>query len=335
MCGVSRRWVFRLSSFVFRGSFFVALVAATAARAGVNDLQLWRLGHPDDVAVCTRCDGTDRTVEPGDPKAQARFARFASALGLALVPARFDPAATSGQSGFELGFSAQVAIPRKLADGRDAPLDPNEWPTTGTQGTAPAPRTLFVPTLSLRKGLGGSFELGMHASLLAGSQIVGLGASVKWAAIEGLDVPIDLAFVVHGTRVLGTQELDLVSGGADALLSARLAIAGMVKLQPYAQLGLLMLNATSGVVDFKPQTEDVRYPTDDDGVFRTVNFFQNRYLRAVVGVRLIAGVAVIGLEGGYAWGTNPIQHDLLQDGTEPPKQTTRLWSASGRLGLAF
>ena len=335
MRGVSRRLVFRLPSIAVRSLVLAALLAAPAARAGDNDVQLWRLGHPDDVAVCTKCDGTDRTIEAGDLNAQARFARFATALGLALVPARFDPAATTGQSGFELGFSAQVAIPRKTADGRDAPLDPNEWPTAGTQGTGPAPRALFVPTLSVRKGLGGSFELGIHASLLGGSQIFAIGASLKWAAIEGLDVPIDLALLVHGTRIIGTQELDLVSGGADAILSLRLAAFGMVKLQPYAQFGLLMINATSGVVDFKPQTEDVRDPTADDGVFRTVNFFQNRYGRAVVGLRLIAGVAVVGLEGGYAWGTNAIQHDSLPDGSAPPRQTTKLWSASGRLGLAF
>jgi hypothetical protein len=46
-------------------------------------------------------------------------------------------------------------------------------------------------------------------------------------------------------------------------------------------------------------------------------------------------VAVVGFEGSYALGTNAIQNDNLSDGTRPPSQTTRMWTASGRLGLAF
>ena len=312
-----------------------ALCAALAlpvlpARAGDNDLQLYRLGHPDDIVVCTKCDGTDRSVEPGDPQAQARFARFVSALGLALIPPAFEPGQTTGQSGFELGFSGHLALQK---------LNPGEWPTAGTQAVTAAPRSLFLPTLSLRKGFGASLELGAAASFLPGSQIVALSADLRWALFEGLDIlgypAPDLAVRAHLTRALGTQELDLLSGGADAVLSYRFAIAGVVKLQPYIQGGIAMVNATTGVIAFHPQSEDVRDPTGASGVFHNLNFFRNRYVRWAAGFRVIAGSVLVAAEGSMATGTNPVQTDSLPSGAAAPTQKTESYSVSGRLGFAF
>jgi len=45
---------------VRRLSALLICLAAGAARADENDLQLWKLGHPDPLS-CTRCDGS-----PGD-----------------------------------------------------------------------------------------------------------------------------------------------------------------------------------------------------------------------------------------------------------------------------
>jgi hypothetical protein len=303
-----------------------ALLCATAARAGDNDLQLFRLGHPDDISVCTKCDGTDTKIEAGDLAAQARFARMTAALGLALVPSVFEPAATTGQAGFELGFSGKVAFLR---------LSPEEWPTAGTLAQSAPPTALFLPTISLRKGLGGSFEVGAAATMLSGSQIVAVTGEFRWALLEGIDVAPDLSLRIHATRALGTQELDLTAGGGDLTISKSFGVLGVLRVQPYAQYGVVMVNATTGVIDFHPQSENLRDPTSDDGIFRQINFFKNRYQRFVVGLRLVAGVAVVGLEGSYASGTNAIQNDDLSDGTRPPSQTTKMWTASGRLGLAF
>jgi hypothetical protein len=306
----------------------LALLLAAAARAGDNDLQLWRLGHPDAITVCTKCDGSalDRVVEPGDPAAQARFARFTAALGLSLVPSMFEPAATTGQAGFEVGFSGKVAFPRVSA---------SEWPTAGTQGGGAPPKALFLPTLTVRKGLGGSLELGTAATFLAGSQMVALSGELRWALVEGLDYWPDLGIRLYGTRAVGTQELDLVVAGADVAISKSFAIAGVLRLQPYAQYGMALINATSGVIDFHPSSEDVRDPTADDSVFRTVSMLKNRYHRWVLGLRLVSGVAVVGAEGSVAYGTNAVQSDPNPDNTAPAGQRTLLWSASGRLGLSF
>src|SRR5438132_12204239 len=130
------------------GSFILLL--AGAANAAPNDLQLWRLGHPDPLA-CTACNGSPGDVpEPGTPGAQARFHRLASTLGLAFVPPFQDPAATTGQAGFEVGLSPSQA---PLLMGADA------WPTEATQAIGAPPQVLLLPALTLRKGLGRSSDI--------------------------------------------------------------------------------------------------------------------------------------------------------------------------------
>jgi hypothetical protein len=49
---------------------------------------------------------------------------------------------------------------------------------------------------------------------------------------------------------------------------------------------------------------------------------------------MVSGALLLGLEGGVAFGTNPIQHDSSLPGGGST-QFTRVWNASGRVGLAF
>jgi len=309
---------------VRRAALALMVLCAAGARAGDNDLQLWRLGHPDNVFVCTVCDGSDRTLEAGDPAAQYRFARLTASLALAFAPPFEDQAQTTGQAGFELGGGVQVAFPK---------LAPQEWPSEGTLGTGSPPQALFLPTVALRKGLGGSVELGAAASWLYGSQTVALGGQVRWAPIEGLYGWPDIAIRAWATRLIGAQELNLTFGGADILVSKSFGVAGTMRLQPYAQYGMTLVDASSGTVDFSPGTESASDPSADDRSFHRIAFWENRYHRVVAGVRMVTGSLLFGLEGGVAFGTNPVQHDSLPGGVST--QYTRVWSASARLGTAF
>jgi hypothetical protein len=298
------------------------LLLAGAANAAANDLQLWRLGHPDPLA-CTLCDGAPLDVpEPGTPGAQARFHRLASTLGLAFVPPFQETAATTGQAGFEIGLTSSQAL---LRIGADA------WATAGTQAVSAPPDVLVLPAVTLRKGLGGSFELGAAIQWLANSQMMALSGELRWAAVEGLESVPDVALRLWGTRVIGTQDLDLASAGADALVSKSFGIAGMMKLQPYASFGLAMVNALSAVVDFKPGSEDAARPGADDQVFHGITLYNNRYWRAGAGVRLVAGRMVAGIEGAMAWGRNAVQ----DTGAAGQENFVRLWSFAGRVGAAF
>jgi hypothetical protein len=298
---------------VRRVAFALAVLCAGAARAADNDLQLFRLGHPDAIIV-------GGVSEPGDPGAQFRFARLAATLALAFTPAFEDQAQTTGQAGFEVGFSGQVAYPR---------LAPEEWPTQGSLGASAAPQALFLPTLAVRKGLGGSVELGAAVSLLAASQMVAVSGQVRWAPIEGLYRAPDVALRAFATRVVGTQEMQLTFGGADLLVSKNFGVAGTIRLQPYAQYGITLVNAISSAVDFSPGAEDPADPTADDSSFHTISFWENRYHHVAIGVRMIAGSVLLGLEGGVAFGTNAVERN------SSIQQFTRVWTSSARVGLSF
>jgi hypothetical protein len=299
---------------------------AAAARADQNDLELWRLRGSSD-PVCTRCDGSD-TTDPGIA-AQGRYHRMVSTLGLAFAPPFQETAGTIGQAGFELGLSSQQIF-------IDMPAD--SWATQGTQAASAAPKVLVLPTLTVRKGLGGSLELGVAVSWLANSQMVGLSGEVRWALLDGMGSAPDFGLRAWGTRVVGAKDLDLTSAGADAAISKSFGIAGMVKLQPYLQGGIAFVNAASAVIDFMPVKTQAQLdrakinPTVYDGVFHDVTFFNNRFLRAALGVRLVAGVVVLGLEGALAQGTNDIQDK--PPATASP-QFVRVWSGAARLGFTY
>jgi hypothetical protein len=298
------------------------LLLAGAAHAAANDLELWRLGHPDPLA-CSICDGSSADgPEAASPGAQARFHRLASTLGLAFIPPFDEPAATTGQSGFEFGLSSSQAFLRIAADA---------WPTVETQASGAPPGVLLMPALTLRKGMGGSLELGAGVQWLANSQMVALSAQLRWAAVEGIANAPDIALRAWGTRVLGTQDLDLGAAGADALVSKSFGLFGMMKVQPYGSFGVALVNAFSAVVDFKPAAEDGARPGIDDQVFHGVSLYNNRYWRAGMGMRAVSGALLVAVEGTVAWGKNPIQDAA----TTAPENFVRLWSVSGRLGVGF
>ena len=297
------------------------LLLAGAARAGGNDLELWRLGHPDPMS-CTVCDGSPGDVpQPGSPGAQARFHRMASTLGLAFIPPFQEGASTTGQAGFEVGISSNQAFLHIAADA---------WPTVNTQATGEPPAVLILPTLTVRKGLGGSFELGAAVQWLADSSMMAVSGELRWAAVEGLGSSPDVALRVWGTRVVGAQDLDLASAGADALISKSFGVGGMMKVQPYGSFGVALVNAFSAAIDFKPSAEDPARPGSDDQVFHTVSLFNNRYWRASAGARLVVGTVVAGIEGAVAWGTNDIQ-----DGPPAGTNFVRLYSLAARFGATF
>ena len=213
------------------------------------------------------CNGTDNAVVPGDPSAQTRFARLTTTLALAFAPAFEDAAQTTGQSGFELGAGTQVVFPR---------ISEQEWPSEATLGTGAPPQALLIPTLALRKGLGGSLELGLAVSILANSQIVGLSGQIRWAPFDGLYGVPDVALRAWGSHLIGVQDLNLSYGGADVLVSKSFGVAGTMRLQPYAQYGMTLVDASSGTIDFSPGTESASDPSADDRSFHRIAFWENR-----------------------------------------------------------
>jgi len=218
-------------------------------------------------------------------------------------------------------------------------LNNNEWATDGSQATVAPPGALALSTLTVRKGIGGSFELGVFATYLAESQMLSLGAQVRAALIDGIDYAPDLSLRAYGMRVTGTRELDLTIAGGDVMISKSFGVAGAIKLQPYGQYGMVLINANTTVINFNPGAQDAANPTAQDDVFQDIHMLDNRYNRVAAGLRLVAGAAVVGLEANYAFGTNPVQYSPLSTpvngSTTPPTQSTHMLGIDAHVGVQF
>jgi hypothetical protein len=96
---------------------------------------------------------------------------------------------------------------------------------------------------------------------------------------------------------------------------------------------MALVEARSSSIDFNPGAAPSSNSSDNHDAFHRIAFWENRYHRFVVGLRLVRGIMLIGVEGSLAFGTNPVQHDPVTAG--PSEQFTRVWTTSGRLGLSF
>ncbi len=302
----------------------LGLLAPGAARALDNDLVLSKLGAPPGVRAGSV-----------DPLAQERFARFAGEFAMALTPLSATIHASSGDAGFELTFSGDVAVispSQTFSTGERLPV----WPTEQTPSGA-----LFLPTLHLRKGLPFGLEVGTHLSYVSFSSMVGVGAEVKWAILEGFTWVPDLAVRGFGSTVLGTGALSIVTAGWDAGLTERISLGGGAELALYGGFQQIGVNATTNNIDFAPNSEPSAtgggQATDDDGVFQELRLGSllspsHGFSRAYGGLQVRWELLVIGADFAKAWGENAID----STGTEgTTKVALEVWKFGARIGVLF
>lgn len=307
-----------------------ACLVSNVARAYDNDLQLYKLGSPADLKVAN-ADGTAQD-RPADPFAQERFARFVSEFALAMLPMPSDLNASVGDAGFSIAFSPQVAFVHARQQFTSDSRDFDVWPIEAELKSNE--KTLFLPTLHLRKGLPFSLEVATDITYLASSAMVGVSGSVKWAVVEGFQWFPDVAVRAFGGTVLGTNQLSLVTGGWDAGMSYRFPIAWSAEAGLYGGYQRVGLNATTGNIDFEPRSELAGDPSSDDKVFQplpigSVLSPSTGFHRLYFGAQVRTGVLVLGLDASSAWGTNPTYEK------SPATFDTSMVKVAGRVGVTF
>lgn len=260
------------------------LAAAPAARADSQDLELWKLGSPRPTL------GNGKVNPLHSAEAQERFEKLSLEMGLALSSVTGAPAETLGHSGFEFGFEwnmARVNADQKVGDRyvwAVADNKPNEW--------------LLIPAFHVRKGFPFSFEVGTRVQYISQTEMAALTAEAKWALNEGFIYVPDLAVRGHGTRLVGNRDYDLTVAGIDIGISKEVGLAGMLTLTPYAGWDIIVVNASSNIIDFDPFFEDPSDPALDDAVFDSYTDWKNRFYG---GLRYIGAVGTIGAE--YSFGS--------------------------------
>ncbi len=246
------------------------LVSAAPAAALPNDIHLVRLLDDDGAGGFTQDD--------------AAFRAISRELGLVMTPTSMQVAETTGHSGFDFGLDYSFHTMRfeqdywRAREERNVPL----LMTLGARA-----RKGFVLPVPLTS------EVEFGAEWLIDSQLLNLGTNVRVALNEGFRWIPDLAVQAGINRMVGNDELDLLTVTAGGQVSKGFGIAGSFNVNPFVGYQSIWVNASSRIVDANPiDTANV----EDNFVFTLVPLAQNRMDRLSVGLRLV--VAVVSIAGG-------------------------------------
>ncbi|PKN12778.1 MAG: hypothetical protein CVU69_05290 [Deltaproteobacteria bacterium HGW-Deltaproteobacteria-4] len=141
--------------------------------------------------------------------------------GTAIAYRAVAPAEPGGLTGFDIGIEASfIKIDNALWD---EVFDSND-----------APGYLPVPRVHVRKGLPFDFDLGASYAMVPSSNIKVIAGEIQYAIMDGSAALPALALRGHYSTLLGVDDLDLETYGADAVLSK-----GFLFLTPYVGVGVL------------------------------------------------------------------------------------------------
>jgi len=254
-----------------------AVLAFGLAHAEPYDIRLEKLGAPTTT-----------------PSANTDFAIFSRTFAAALTSANLAPPTTLGHSGLAVSPGLSVVM---LQTG-DANF---KLPTA-----EPIRSPLLIPSVHLRKGLPASFEFGSRVAWVERSRMLAVTAELKWALSEGFAYLPELGVRASGTRLVNARDFDLTTAGLDVALGKRFALGGIVTLSPYAGWNLCWTTAWSNMVDFnrsRTLRDSFASPTaqlDGTDVFNPVLLTDNVHNRFYGGLRMVAGVATVGVEYSHA-----------------------------------
>jgi hypothetical protein len=130
------------------------------------------------------------------------------------------PAAPQGLTGFDVGVEASFFK-----------VDTALWDKVLNTDT---PGYLPVPKLHVRKGLPFGIDLGASYAMLPASNIKVVAGEIQYAILDGSVALPALAVRGHYSTLLGVDDLDLKTYGADAVVSK-----GFLIFTPYAGVGVL------------------------------------------------------------------------------------------------
>ena len=191
------------------------------------------------------------------------------------------------------------------------------WATTeGAQSGGAPPNFLQTLQLDVRKGLPMSFEIGVNLMWLVDSEVFTPASRFDGRCRKGYAYIPDLAIRGAVNHMVGNRDLQLTTLALDAVLSKSFGLGGTVNIAPYAGWSLIMIAASSRVID--------PTPLDDTDVQN--NFvFENRDLgdridhRLLAGIRLLYAVLNISVQGEFQ-----MLPDYLTGGSNVVTITTKL-----------
>ncbi|MCG3113490.1 MAG: hypothetical protein MCM46_16880 [Candidatus Manganitrophus sp. SB1] len=170
---------------------------------------------------------------------QEEFKDLSEEMGLALSYLPLSPAESLGVLGFDIGAEVTAANIRE---------DHSYW----TKVTEDPPSQIILPKLHIQKGLPFGFDIGAVYSKVPQSNVSMVGGELKWAFISGNAVWPAVAIRGSYTRLLGVDDLDLETIGADLSISKGLAF-----VTPYAGIGQVWIRSKEKVSSLDLEKESL------------------------------------------------------------------------------
>ncbi len=271
----------RLATF---SGVLIALATSSAAYAGEFDFRLNGL-NPNNTA---NPQGILFSCAPSCTANNAAFRDFTTQLGFVFAPRLASPAETLGHAGFHVGA---------MWSGSLVSSDQPYWAITeraqrgaGTQGM------LQTLQLDIRKGLPFSFELGANFMWLADSELFAPGLELRWALQEGYKYLPDFAVRGAVNHMIGNRDLLLTTIALDGVISKSFGLGGTVNLAPYASWSIIMIAATTRVIDPTPLDEG---DISNNFVFQERTATSNINHKLTLGLRMLVYVLNVSVQGEF------------------------------------
>jgi hypothetical protein len=217
----------------------------------------------------------------------AEFSKFATELGYVLAPRLASPAETLGYSGFHVGA---------LWSGTFVQSNQNYWNITERGQTGSPNKMLQTLQLEARKGLPFSFEVGVTMMWLIESQLFAPGLEVRWALQEGYKYSPDIGLRGSVSHMVGNRDMNLTTIGLDAVISKAFGLFGMVNVAPYMSWSLIMIAASSRVIDPTPTVEG---DVSNNIVFKEIGATDTLHHKLTLGVRTLYYVLNVSVQGEF------------------------------------
>ena len=199
-------------------------------------------GFPDDVTLTQL--GTWRGDIVDNPSAQKdAYYTVVRQLGAAIANKPLAPARTLGINGFDVQLTQTWAF---ISAAGDDIFSPAPWERVHLDEDPN--RVMWLPGVSVRKGLPLSLEAGMNWSWIGFSRQTAVGGFGRWSVFEGWEKAPDFAFQLGYTGYIGNDELDF--GVLDGSINigytfpfGYLIKVNQASVSPFIGCGMLKLNA--------------------------------------------------------------------------------------------
>lgn len=168
----------------------------------------------------------------------SKFNDVVKQAGTVIAYRSIAPAEPEGLTGFDIGVEASFFK-----------VDTEIW----DEVVEDTPSYLPVPKVHVRKGLPFGIDLGASYSMVPSSNIKVIGGEIQYALMDGGVALPAVAVRGHYSTLLGVDDIDLATYGADAVVSK-----GFLMFTPYVGAGVMRSEGkyTGSDAILKPLLED-------------------------------------------------------------------------------